>query len=780
MKLKLFFSFFIHFLFNYSFGQLSSQQAVVGVETSATSNYESPEKWLQESFGTYIQQNEIIEKRDANSKHFRNGDGTITALIAAGNINYKEGGQWKTIFHSIEQSSTGFTNIHNLFKTYYPLNANGHVLTKLPNGSEFKDLLNMRMYFQTGTTQMEVRNISSSPGNSNFNQLTYRDVYGQGIDLRLTQNTSHRKLDYLINSKNSLGSIPNNAEWLIFEEKVELPNGWTAQITGNTIEVKDVNGQVQFVFEKPVFKDSPVHTHGEELLGNVDHTNCSANHNGHELIGNYELVQIGNLLTIKTKVPLSWLLAEGRVYPVIIDPTVNCVPDNAANWTGYHTTTSGSNTYADGSANFTSTNITNSVSDLMMLGRYDYDKVYNSWMKFNINSVPDDACINSASVNYRISYNYSNDPPNCLVNVRLRNMSSDPSVAFSGPNNTVRLNDIRDGDIYQTQNLAAGSTGTGWRSVGLINNLFNLTNQLPLNWFAVGLNSYSGGAHTSCYLESYGHSSSDKPYLAVTYIDLSVNFPNELTLCNGNSLVVSPTIVSPAGQCNYSVALYDTYGDGWHGNNFVNVSVAGSTIITNGTLSSGSGPAIYNFNVSPGQAINIAYTSGSFPAECYYRVYDGANGTGTMIYQSTVGSQPSANQSITNSCSASPPAIVYSWSPATGLSASNIANPTASPSTTTIYTLTITSSGCAASDQLTINVKQVTPPTSISGAMTICNGTPITLTSVGGEVVHYPFTTNLNDISGNALNLSGAGGTISAAGLTLTNGSSIHLQFLKY
>jgi hypothetical protein len=547
MKLKPLFSFIILFLFNYSFGQLSSQQAVVGVETSATSNYESPEKWLQESFGSFDQTQEEKTLRDANSKHFRNGDGTITALIAAGNINYKEGGQWKTIFHSIEQSSTGFTNIHNLFKTYYPLNANGHVLTKLPNGSEFKDLLYMRMYFQTGTTQMEVKNISSSPGNSNFNQLTYSNVYGQGIDLRLTQNTTHRKLDYLISSKNALGTIPNNAEWLVFEEKVELPNGWTAQIAGNRIEVKDVNGQVQIIFEKPVFKDSPVHTHEEELIANVDHTNCSANHKGHELIGNYELVQIGNLLTIKTKVPLSWMLDEGRVYPVIIDPTVNCVPDNAANWTGYHTTTSGSNTYTDGSANFTSTNITNSVSDLMILGRYDLDKVYNSWMKFNINSVPDNACINSASVNYRISYNFSNDPPNCQVNVRLRQMSTDPSVAFSGANNTARLADIRDGDIYQTQNLAAGSTGTGWRSVGLVSNLFHLTNQLPVNWFAVGINSYSGGPHTSCYLESFGHSSTDKPFLAVTYTPAyQVQFSGltPITFCAGQTQNVSVTVTN--------------------------------------------------------------------------------------------------------------------------------------------------------------------------------------------------------------------------------------------
>ncbi|MCB0516702.1 MAG: hypothetical protein KDD49_11610, partial [Bacteroidetes bacterium] len=49
--------------------------------------------------------------------------------------------------------------------------------------------------------------------------------------------------------------------------------------------------------------------------------------------------------------------------------------------------------------------------------------------------------------------------------------------------------------------------------------------------------------------------------------------------------------------------------------------------------------------------------------------------------------------------------ISYSWSPATGLSNANIPNPVASPTTTTIYTVTSTSSdGCVSSDQVTVYV----------------------------------------------------------------------------
>ena len=55
--------------------------------------------------------------------------------------------------------------------------------------------------------------------------------------------------------------------------------------------------------------------------------------------------------------------------------------------------------------------------------------------------------------------------------------------------------------------------------------------------------------------------------------------------------------------------------------------------------------------------------------------------------------------------------LTYSWSPATGLSASNIANPLANPSTTTNYTLTVNnpSTGCSSTDVVTVTVNQTVP-----------------------------------------------------------------------
>ncbi|TND08519.1 MAG: PKD domain-containing protein [Bacteroidetes bacterium] len=77
----------------------------------------------------------------------------------------------------------------------------------------------------------------------------------------------------------------------------------------------------------------------------------------------------------------------------------------------------------------------------------------------------------------------------------------------------------------------------------------------------------------------------------------------------------------------------------------------------------------------------------------------------------------------------------YSWSPVTGLSASNIANPVASPAVTTTYVVTgIDVNGCVNTDTVVVNV--YTPLTVVaSNAASICpNGsTPLNAAAGGGD-----------------------------------------------
>lgn len=74
----------------------------------------------------------------------------------------------------------------------------------------------------------------------------------------------------------------------------------------------------------------------------------------------------------------------------------------------------------------------------------------------------------------------------------------------------------------------------------------------------------------------------------------------------------------------------------------------------------------------------------------------------------------------------------YQWSPATGLSNANIANPVASPGTTTVYTVAVGVTGCAKTraDSLIVNVRALPLLASINDTL-ICNIDTLQLTTIG-------------------------------------------------
>jgi RHS repeat-associated protein len=71
--------------------------------------------------------------------------------------------------------------------------------------------------------------------------------------------------------------------------------------------------------------------------------------------------------------------------------------------------------------------------------------------------------------------------------------------------------------------------------------------------------------------------------------------------------------------------------------------------------------------------------------------------------------------------------FTYAWSPATGLSASNVSNPTVNPTATTTYTVTVTApGGCTATDQVTITLCPAVP---VANDVARCGEGPVTLTA---------------------------------------------------
>jgi hypothetical protein len=89
--------------------------------------------------------------------------------------------------------------------------------------------------------------------------------------------------------------------------------------------------------------------------------------------------------------------------------------------------------------------------------------------------------------------------------------------------------------------------------------------------------------------------------------------------------------------------------------------------------------------------------------------------------------------------------VTYNWSPAAGLSDASLPNPSASPASSTTYTVTATniSSGCTATDQVVVNVNNATPPVNAGPDRTICKGDTTVLTASGAA--SYIWNNNVVD-----------------------------------
>src|SRR5205814_2796549 len=90
---------------------------------------------------------------------------------------------------------------------------------------------------------------------------------------------------------------------------------------------------------------------------------------------------------------------------------------------------------------------------------------------------------------------------------------------------------------------------------------------------------------------------------------------------------------------------------------------------------------------------------------------------------------------------------IYSWSPATGLSNSNISNPVSTPSSSITYTVTVTDvNGCINTGSTTVNVNPLPTPTINPNSQMCFNGNS-QLSASGGVTYQWLPTNSLNNSS---------------------------------
>ena len=76
----------------------------------------------------------------------------------------------------------------------------------------------------------------------------------------------------------------------------------------------------------------------------------------------------------------------------------------------------------------------------------------------------------------------------------------------------------------------------------------------------------------------------------------------------------------PSAWCEYSLTMWDSYGDGWNGNT---IQIFGDGVeYVNATIATGFGPETVYFNVGDGAFLTAVFTGTAWPEENTYEVYD--------------------------------------------------------------------------------------------------------------------------------------------------------------
>ncbi|MGP8214345.1 MAG: beta strand repeat-containing protein, partial [Bacteroidia bacterium] len=171
-------------------------------------------------------------------------------------------------------------------------------------------------------------------------------------------------------------------------------------------------------------------------------------------------------------------------------------------------------------------------------------------------------------------------------------------------------------------------------------------------------------------------------------------------VCAGSPLNLNATTVTGA-----------TYS--WTGPNSFTSSTQNPTISNVTAAASGTYSVVASISGCPGTAGTTSVTVTSLP-------------TVTVSGPATICSGNSTTLTANG-------ATIYSWSPATGLSATSGASVLANPTATTTYTVTGTTGSCAGTPQTVTVTVNALPTVTITGTTTICNGGSTTLTGNGAN-----------------------------------------------
>jgi len=503
----------------YTFSPVSRAGAGVTVRSEkypAGFEQEAPFRRQYESGGPldiYNREAEIMDLRDAYSKHFRLADGKVTAVISSGPQHYLKNGLWHTILTDISINMQGgagqypYANHYNTFSTLYG-NSASRVFAIRSEAGDVVSVKEPKLVFldaqgaETGSIAIQAFGSATFSGN----KITYTDV-SPGIDVIAEQNAAGFKYSFVLKNPQAFAALPAGTVSVGITETLSTGAGFVTEENGTSGRVVFSNGEKQLKFKKFLFYDSHENQNRERAA----------------------LVKYaGGKLTYA--IDAAWISDPMRVFPVYIDPTVTYTPTASVYWTGTVDDDSGCDFSTD-----------NDNDDEIRVGFDDGtidDDAYDGYAKFNINALPSNACISNAysrffQFNFRNTQAgnqcWGNDDQLTYYYGGIGPITFDPVVSNCDQIRTA----IGAAPVYNNYNVFSGytlGTANGWKDYNGYNlNAVVTSARAVQNFMTLSFDYY--GSHSDpgfqfcCFctpdnddwIDYRGWSDGNRPQLVVTY-----------------------------------------------------------------------------------------------------------------------------------------------------------------------------------------------------------------------------------------------------------------------
>ncbi len=272
-------------------------------------------------FGEYTPSMEV--KRSANSVHFRNNDGSKTAILSITPINYLgKDGKYRLYDHTpnpCDLPGYSYCITESDMPTYFPTSSTGWMMVKDLTG-------NVVSWLEVGVYHIApdgTKTLISSPNNAVPTALgatlTYNSIY-TGVSSEYIVGTGNLKHNYILPARPDFLSAYSDG-FIAFAFRLRPGLGQSMYVGENRVSsfittseqllIRDSNGKELFAIPSPFACFRGITTRDEV-----------------EFVG-YEIVPDGSDYIVYTRVPTGYLKDPSTKYPLNIDPSITLTDKNS-------------------------------------------------------------------------------------------------------------------------------------------------------------------------------------------------------------------------------------------------------------------------------------------------------------------------------------------------------------------------------------------------------------------------------------------------------------------